>query len=173
MPKPHRNLSIRRKRYTVQAGVTIRRPPSEVFEFYRDFGNLPRFLGDVISVRLTGPATSRWTIQGPMRVRVHWTVKVTAERPNTLIRYETTAPPWLRTRWTIHFNRADDAERTEVREVMTTPLGRLGRAALELARKSPVDEVSANLRRLKQVLETGKVTDTSYAVAGKFGPGQN
>jgi hypothetical protein len=57
---------------------------------------------------------------------------------------------------------------TEVRQVMKAPLGRLGRAALALIGKFPAEEVSANLHRLKQVVETGRVTDTSYSVAGKF-----
>ena len=48
----------------VQATVTIRRPVEEVFAFYRDFRNLPRFLGDVMAVEQTGPATSRWTVRG-------------------------------------------------------------------------------------------------------------
>ena len=47
-------------------------------------------------------------------------------------------------------------------------LGRLGRAALALIGKFPAEEVTANLHRLKEIIETGKVTDTSYAVAGKF-----
>jgi hypothetical protein len=56
---------------------------------------------------------------------------------------------------------------------MKAPLGRLGRAALALMGKFPAEEVSANLHRLKQVVETGKVTDTSYSVPGKFGKRSN
>ncbi len=48
------------------------------------------------------------------------------------------------------------------------PFGRLGRAALGVTGKSPAEEVSSNLHRLKQIMETGRVTDTSYSVAGKF-----
>ena len=51
---------------------------------------------------------------------------------------------------------------------MKAPLGRLGRAALALIGKFPAEEVSANLHRLKEVMETGSVTDTRYSVAGKF-----
>jgi hypothetical protein len=51
---------------------------------------------------------------------------------------------------------------------MQAPLGRLGRAALALIGKFPAEEVSSNLRSLKEVMETGRVTDTSYSVAGKF-----
>jgi len=43
---------------------------------------------------------------------------------------------------------------------------RLGRAALALIGKFPAEEQSSNLHRLKEVLETGRVTDTSYSVAG-------
>ena len=45
---------------------------------------------------------------------------------------------------------------------------RLGRAALALIGKFPAEEVTSNRHRLKEVLETGRVTDTSYSVAGKF-----
>jgi hypothetical protein len=93
---------------------------------------------------------------------------VTEERPNELIRYETVTLPGLRTYWEIHFAPGSEASETEVREVMKAPLGRLGRAALALIGKFPAEKVSSNLHRLKQVMETGRVTDTSYSVAVKF-----
>jgi hypothetical protein len=55
-----------------------------------------------------------------------------------------------------------------VREVMKTPLGGVGRAALALIGKPPAEEVAANLHRLKELMEIGRVTDESHAVAGKF-----
>lgn len=153
---------------TIEARVTIQRPIETVFGFYRDFRNLPRFLGDVMAVEPIDPATSRWTIQGPLGIRVHWTTTVTEERPNELIRYESAGTGTV---WEMHFAPGPEAGSTEVREVMTAPLGRVGRAALALIGKFPAEEVSANLHRLKQILETGHVTDTSYAVRGKFGRG--
>ena len=153
---------------TIEASVTIQRPVREVFTFYRDFKNLPSFLGDVMAIEQTGRATSRWTIQGPLGIRVSSTIRVTEERTNAVIRYETVTLPALRTYWEIHFARGSMAGETEVREVMKAPLGRLGRAALVLIGKFPAEEVSSNLHRLKQVMETGGVTDTSYSVPGKF-----
>jgi uncharacterized membrane protein len=50
---------------SIEVTVTIQRPVSQVLSFYRDFKNLPSFLGDVIAIQPTGPATSRWTIEGP------------------------------------------------------------------------------------------------------------
>jgi uncharacterized membrane protein len=152
----------------IEASVIILRPVQTVYEFYRDFRNLSSFLGDVMNIELTNPAISRWTIEGPLGIQAHWTIKVTEERTNELIRYETVSSPRLRTSWEIYFIPGSKAGQTEVREVMRAPLGRLGRAALALIGKSPAEEVSANLHRLKQLMETGRVTDTSYSVAGKF-----
>jgi uncharacterized membrane protein len=57
----------------VEASVTISRPVEDVFAFYRDFTNLPKFLGDVMAIEPTGPGTTRWTIQGPLGIKAHWT----------------------------------------------------------------------------------------------------
>lgn len=153
---------------TIQGCVVIHRSVQEVFGYYQNFGNLPSFLGDVMAVQQINPLTSRWTIQGPFGIRVHWIIKVTEQRTNELIRYETVSSPRLKTYWEIHFTSRPDTGETEVREVMKTPLGRVGRVALALIGKFPEKEVCANLRRLRELLETGAVTDTSYAVAGKF-----
>ena len=152
---------------TIEGSVTIKRRTAEVFSFYRDFSNLPKFLGDVMAVERIGPAIYRWTIQGPLGIRVNWRIRVTEERTNELIRYETVGSPGLRTYWEIYFAPSADGE-TEVREVMKEPLGRLGRAALALIGKFPAQEVRSNLHRLKELIETGRVTDKSYAAPGKF-----
>jgi uncharacterized membrane protein len=152
----------------IEVIVIIRRPLEQVFGFYRDFKNLPSFLGDVIAIELTGPATSRWTIEGPFGVEAHWTIKVTEERENELIRYETVTSAATTTYWEIYFAPGPEPGETEVREVMKAPGGKFVRAALALIGKYPAQEVKANLHRFKQVMETGKVTDRTYAVPGKF-----
>ena len=148
--------------------MTIRRTVGQVFTFYRDLRNLPRFLGDVMAVEPIDPATYRWTVQGPLSIRVNWTIRITEERPNELIRYETVASPALKTHWDIHFAPGSIAGETDVREVMRIPLGRLGRPALAVMGKFPAEEIASNLHRLKELMETGKVTDMSFAVTGKF-----
>src|SRR5215469_12026672 len=129
--------SFRQNENTIEGRVTIKRPVEKVFEFYRNFNNLPSFLGDVMAIDKTGSATSRWTIQGPLGIQVHWTVRVTEERPNELIRYETVSSPALKTVWEIYFSRGSTADETNVREVMRMPLGRVGRAALALMGRFP------------------------------------
>jgi uncharacterized membrane protein len=156
------------KENTIEARVVIRRSVDRVFSFYRDFTNLPRFLGDVMDVAPIDPMTSLWSVQGPLGIQVHWEVRVTGERADESISYETVTTPALQTRWEVHFALGAGTGETEVRELMRVPLGGLALAGLALIGKFPAREVPANLRRLKELMETGEVTDTSYAVAGKF-----
>jgi hypothetical protein len=46
--------------------------------------------------------------------------------------------------------------------------GRVGRAALASVGRFPAAGVSSNLNRLKEVMEAGRVTDTSDALKNKF-----
>jgi uncharacterized membrane protein len=109
----------------IDTSVTIRCPVDQVFTFYRDFENLPRFLGDVMTIEQINPTTSLWTIQGPLGIRTNWKIKVTEERTNELIRYETVTSAGLKTQWEIHFTSGSTPSETKVREVMRPPLGRL------------------------------------------------
>ena len=64
--------SILRDDNMIEASVGIDCPVEEVFKYYRNFENLPSFLGDVMAVEQIGPATSRWTIQGPLGIRMKY-----------------------------------------------------------------------------------------------------
>ena len=101
--EPMVGRSFWRNENMIQGRVTIKRPVDKVFEFYRNFKNLSRFLGDVMAIDEIGPTTSRWIIQGPLGIQAQWTIRVTEERPNELIRYETESPAALKTYWEIYF----------------------------------------------------------------------
>lgn len=154
--------------HTIEASIAIRRPVSEVFAFYRDFTNLPRFLGDVVSVEIVDEMTSRWIVHAPLKMTLRWTVTLTEQVENALIRYEMGSHPSRRISWTIHFVAGSSSPDTVVHEVLQAPLSALGLELMALFGKPAAKEVAANLQRLKELLETGQVTDQSYAVAGKF-----
>src|SRR5260221_1862962 len=88
--------SVLRNENIIEASVGIDCPVEEVFKYYRDFENLPSFLGDVMAVERIGPATSRWKIQVPLGIRTKFTTRVTEDRPDELIRYATVTSPGLR-----------------------------------------------------------------------------
>lgn len=152
----------------IEGVVVIRRPVDIVFDFYCDFRNLPQFLGDVVHVELTGDDASRWTIRTPFGFDVHWPVFVTEIRTNALIAYE--MPSLLApVRWSVAFTPAEEGKATMVRERMTVPGGKVAEIVLGvLGKPPPAREVQANLSRLKELLETGRVT-TMDDVVGRHG----
>jgi uncharacterized membrane protein len=156
---------VRRLAYTVTGDVVIRRPVQVVYSFYRNFTNLPRFLGDVIAVEQVADTTYRWIVAGPLGSRVPMTVTITEQRVNQLIRYQTSGPTPLRGQWELTFAVDTDAGGTRVQEQLVVPLGVLGRAMLAVIGKFPDREVATNLSRLKQLLEAGDGSDTPSAAA--------
>jgi uncharacterized membrane protein len=150
----------------VDQDIVIERSVADVFSFYQDLRNLPAFLGDVVRVELTGDKTSRWTIKAPLGLELHWTVIVTDMRRDAFIAYQTESPV-APTRWEVSFSQSG-SRTTVVREVMMMPGGLIAEAALAAFGKSPFKEVRANLERLKELLETGRVTTMDHAIAGKF-----
>src|SRR5262245_8383761 len=65
--------------------VTINRSPEELYRFWRDFQNLPRFMKHLESVRATGDRRSHWVAKAPAGRTVEWDAEVTEDRPNELI----------------------------------------------------------------------------------------
>src|ERR1700754_4596728 len=82
------------------SSVTIARPVHEVYAFYADMTHFPQFLGDVMNVEPAGPNRYRWTIQGPMRIPVHWVVDILKARLDAMFCYGTEVTPGLRGIWT-------------------------------------------------------------------------
>ncbi len=73
----------------VKRSITVNRPAEEVYAFWRDFENLPKFMYHLESVRVFGPTRSHWTAKGPGDKRVEWDSQVTEDRPNELIAWHT------------------------------------------------------------------------------------
>jgi uncharacterized membrane protein len=74
-----------------------------------------------MAVEQIDPATFRWTIQGPLGSRVNSTIKMTEERANKLIRYETVGVAGLKGSWEVHFAPASQPGETEVHVVTKIP----------------------------------------------------
>lgn len=156
---------VRRRAGTVTGEVVIRRPVHVVYGFYRNFTNVPRFLGDVVAVEQVTDTTYRWIVTGPLGTRVPMRITITEQRVDQLIRYETGGPTPLRGRWELTFTVDTASGGTRVREQLVVPLGAIGRAVLALIGKFPDREVAANLTRLTELLETGEGSDTPSAAA--------
>ncbi|KGT80344.1 hypothetical protein MA20_06900 [Bradyrhizobium japonicum] len=154
-------------RPSIEDNIVIERPVADVFAFYSDFRNLPKFLGDVVRVEPADSNVWRWTVQGPFGAKIHWTSVITEREQGRRIFYETSSA-MFKTRWEVTFAEGQTRNETVVYERLFEPGGRLGSFVLAMLGKHPAAEVHSNLHRLKQLIENGRVTDLSNAVPGKF-----
>jgi uncharacterized membrane protein len=139
--------------------VTIRRPVEEVYAFWRDFANLPRFMRHLESVTVTGGRTSHWVAKAPAGKQVEWDAETTEDVPNERIAWRSLPGSDVHHGGVVTFMAAPGGRGTEVRVDVEydPPLGKLGSKVAMLWREEPGQQVQDDLRHLKQVLETGDI----------------
>jgi uncharacterized membrane protein len=147
----------------VIAAVTINRSPMEVYEFCRRLEQLPQFMNHLVSVEQHADRRSTWTARLPVGGTVRWEAEIVEDRPGEALSWRSIEGSQVQTRGRVTFTRAPGRDMTEVRIAMQ--LGVFGRSpSLELARLFARPQVKGDLRRLKQVLETGEVLRSDASV---------
>lgn len=139
--------------------VTINKTPEELYAFWRNFENLPRFMRHLVSVQDTGNGRSRWKAMAPAGATVEWDAQITEDRPNELISWRSLPGADVRNSGTVTFTRAAGGRGTEVRVDLEyrPPAGKLGSMVAMLFREEPGQQVHDDLRAFKQVMEIGEV----------------
>ena len=149
----------------VEKFLTINRTPQQVYEFWRNLENLPRFLRHVDSVRVTGERTSHWKASGPVGTSLEWDAEMVEDYPGQLILWRSVGDAALPNEGVVEFREAPGDRGTEVKVSICyfPPGGKAGKLAAKLAHTITAQQVEEDLKRLKQILETGET-----AVAEKF-----
>lgn len=139
--------------------ITIQRPVEEVYAFWHDFQNLPRFMIHLESVTVTGENRSHWKAKAPAGQSVEWNATTTEDRPNELISWRSDEDATVYNAGSVHFRAAPGNRGTEVRVELEydPPFGKLGSKVAMLFREEPGQQVQDDLRHLKQVMETGDI----------------
>lgn len=140
--------------------VTVNRTPEEAYRFWHDFENLPRFMYHLESVRQTDSRRSRWTAKAPGGRSVQWEAEIIEDRPNQLIRWRSVRRAKVPNAGTVRFTPATGGRGTEVRIELeySAPGGAVGRLAARAFGENPQQQICDDLRRFKQVIETGEIT---------------
>jgi uncharacterized membrane protein len=138
----------------VERTVVVNRPVEEVYEFWRNFENLPRFMDHLESVTVLDENLSHWVAKAPAGMRVEWDATIHNEIENELIGWRSLPGADVNNAGSVHFTPAGEG-RTEVRVVLSyePPAGRLGAVVAKLLGEEPSKQVDDDLRRFKQVME--------------------
>jgi uncharacterized membrane protein len=156
---PNPDLPNRRGDVLVGRSVTIDRPREELYRFWRDFNNLPRFMHNVRSVSVRGAELSHWIIEAPAGKTVEWDSKITQDDPGRLIAWESQDGASVPNSGKVEFLESPDGRGSVVRMTLTydPPGGAVGKLIAKLFQKEPKVQARQDLRRFKQLMETGEV----------------
>jgi uncharacterized membrane protein len=143
----------------VERSIIIRRPLSEVYRFWRNLENLPRFMEMLDSVRVLNDGVSRWTVTGPAGVKLTWDAVVINEQQNKLLAWRSKEGAQVANSGTVTFRPTADGQGTILNLKMEyiPPAGQVGNAVAKLLGFDPAVQVPEDLTRLKQILESSVV----------------
>ena len=129
---------MREKGVQVDTFLTINRSPQQVYEFWHNLENLPRFMRHLESVQMTGEKSSHWKASGPGGVSLEWDAEMVEDYPGQLILWHSVGDADLPNEGTVEFRDAPGGRGTEVKVSIRyyPPGGSAGRAALKLATPS-------------------------------------
>ncbi len=138
----------------VEQSIVVDSPPEELFRFWRNFTNLPRFMDNLESVTILDEDRSHWVAKGPAGTRVEWDAAIHNEIEDELIAWRSLPGADVKQAGSVHFMPMRDG-RTEVRVVLRyrPPAGKVGEAVAKLFGEDPAQQIGEDLRRFKQVVE--------------------
>ena len=149
--------------------VTIGRPRQELYDFWRQFERLPQIMDNLESVERLDDDRSRWRIKGPGGKAIELVNRLVEDVPGSRLAWESEEGSDLDTSGVIEFTDAPPGRGTYVRFLMAydPPGGAIGRGIAKLLQREPSIQARRDLRRFKQLMETGEVTTNASPSARK------
>ncbi len=150
----------------VRKAITVHKPVSQVYGFWRELENLPRFMRHLESVEVLSADRSRFRLRGPAGANVAWDAETLIDEPSGRIAWRSLPGADLEHVGDIRFQEAPGGRGTEVHVVLRyrAPGGAAGRAIAKLLKFLPKHELESDLRAFKQLLETGEILRSDASV---------
>lgn len=161
----------------IEKTVTVNKPPREVYNFWRRLENMPRFMRHLESVQVTGERTSHWRAKAPVGITIEWDAELTEDSPDR-IGWRALENAEIPNEGTVEFHEAPAGKGTEVKVHIrySPPGGTVAKATAKMMNAITAQQVEEDLKRFKQILETGETATAEYTThspepARSFMPG--
>lgn len=148
--------------------IIINRPPEEVYQFWKDFRNLPEVMSFIDRVEPQEGNLYHWVARGPAGPTIEWDSEVVDDDPGKLLAWRSVEGSDLQNWGTVLFTRRGDNRGTELSVAFnfTPPEHVTGSVARFLSGLENA-ALHQNLRNLKSRLETGEVPTSRRFPSGK------
>jgi uncharacterized membrane protein len=163
-----KQLSNGKQGIHAKASCIVNRQPDEVYAFWRNFENLPRFMRHLESVKDLGDDRSHWVAKGPAGMKVEWDATIVAEDPGKVITWRSLENSDVDNAGAVRFEHAPGGRGTIVRvNLEYNPIGGvIGAGIAKLFGEEPQQQLDDDLRRFKQVMEVGEVVVSDATLFG-------
>lgn len=150
----------------VEKTVTVGTSPDQLYAFWHNFENLPRFMRHLQSVQVQDSKRSHWVVNGPAGIDAEWDAEIINDVPNELIGWRSVDGANVHNAGSVHFSPTPHG--TEVKVVLRydPPGGAIGAAFAKLFGEDPDRQVQEDLRRFKMLIETGELATTEGQASG-------
>lgn len=165
---PFSKSSIFTGKVHVTKALTINKSQAELYEFWRNFENLPIFMRHLESVTKTGDNTSHWVAKAPLGQTVEWDAELTSDIPNERIGWKSLDGAFIPNSGVVEFLPTRDRG-TELKVVMTyeAPGGKLGEWVAWALGEEPSVQIAEDIRRFKSLMETGLIMKVEGQPSGR------
>ncbi len=153
----------------VERVVTIDCPAEQLYQFWRNFENLPHFMHHLKSVTMSDTIHSHWVADAPAGTKVEWDAEIINEKPNQLIAWRSLPGSQIGNAGSVYFTPAPGNRGTEVKVVLEydPPAGKVGDTVAKMFGASPDQEVREALRHFKEIMEAGEIATTKGQSSGR------
>jgi uncharacterized membrane protein len=159
-------LIERKGDHLVGRAVTINRPHDELYAYWRDFANLATFMENVERVDVIDAMRLHWVVKAPAGRTVEWDAIVTEEREGDFIAWASAEGADVPNSGRIDFRDAGVRGTVVTATILyDPPAGTIGKIVAKLFQREPAIQARRDLRRFKQLMETGEIATSSRTKA--------
>jgi uncharacterized membrane protein len=153
----------------LEAAITVHKPAADVYHFWRQLENHPRFVTHLKSVVSTGDKRSHWVAKTSLQQPIEWDAEIVEERENALLSWRSLPGADIDNAGTVRFREMPNGRGTEVRlRLEYSPPGvQAGRAVARLLKSLTAQQLQEDLRRFKQLVEAGEAPTVADQPAGQ------
>lgn len=152
----------------VTKSVTINKSANELYGFWRNFENLPKFMNHLESVKVINQKKSEWTAKAPLGTQVTWEAQISQDVENELIAWRSIEGSQIPNTGSVEFKPTKDRGTVvKVTIKYEPPAGKIGELAAKILTEEPNTQVSEDLRRFKSLMESGEVVKVEGQTSGR------
>ncbi|HEX2862675.1 MAG TPA: SRPBCC family protein [Lacunisphaera sp.] len=153
----------------VVKSVTIRRPATELYAFWRELSNLSLIIKHPVEISPVSGIESHWSVSAPGKDPVEWDAVIINDEPDQLIAWRSRDDAEVPNAGSVRFETAPGDEGTEVTVKLEydPPGGKLGALVAKLTGDEASQQVADALRRFKALFEAGEIPTTEGQPVGE------